>query len=47
MVDTMYGSSVYMPVETGARYQVSANYAGLIARPINVTGKQAVIQWDR
>jgi hypothetical protein len=47
MVDTMYGSSVYMPVESGAHYRVSANYAGLIARPVNVTGKQAVIQWDR
>ncbi|MES9993229.1 MAG: hypothetical protein ABW098_14840 [Candidatus Thiodiazotropha sp.] len=47
MVDTMYGSSVYMPVERGARYQVSANHAGLIARPVNREGKQAIIQWDR
>ncbi|MEW8507762.1 MAG: hypothetical protein AB2598_13765 [Candidatus Thiodiazotropha sp.] len=47
MVDTMYGSSVYMPVERGARYQVSANHAGLIARPVNDEGKQAIIQWDR
>ncbi|MBT2989143.1 MAG: hypothetical protein KME65_09280 [Candidatus Thiodiazotropha sp. (ex Ctena orbiculata)] len=47
MVDTMYGSSVYMPVERGARYRVSANHAGLIARPVNDEGKQAIIQWDR
>lgn len=47
MIDTMYGSSVYMPVESGARYQISANYAGLIARPLNETGEQAVIEWDR
>lgn len=46
MLDTMYGSSVYMPMELGARYQVSANHAGLIARPVNQKGKQAIIQWD-
>jgi hypothetical protein len=45
MIDTMYGSSVYMPLEPGARYQVSANHAGLIARPVNKAGKQAIIQW--
>ncbi|MBV2093497.1 MAG: hypothetical protein KUF80_01305 [Candidatus Thiodiazotropha sp. (ex Codakia orbicularis)] len=47
MVDTMYGSSVYMPVERGALYRVSANHAGLIARPVNQEGRQAIIQWDR
>lgn len=47
MIDTMYGSSVYMPVEAGAHYQVSANHAGLIARPINHEGEQAIMQWDR
>jgi hypothetical protein len=46
MIDTMYGSSVYMPLETGARYQVSANHAGLIARAVNQKGEQAIIQWD-
>jgi hypothetical protein len=47
MVDTMYGSSVYMPIEPGAHYQVSANHAGLIARPVNQKGEQAIIKWDR
>ncbi|MEW8660096.1 MAG: hypothetical protein AB2603_17415 [Candidatus Thiodiazotropha endolucinida] len=46
MVDTMYGSSVYMPIEAGAHYQVSANHAGLIARPVNRKGEQAVVRWD-
>ncbi|MEW8029001.1 MAG: hypothetical protein AB2826_15955 [Candidatus Thiodiazotropha sp.] len=46
MVDTMYGSSVYMPIEAGAHYRVSASHAGLIARPVNQKGEQAVIQWD-
>ncbi|MES9988183.1 MAG: hypothetical protein AB2552_17690 [Candidatus Thiodiazotropha endolucinida] len=46
MIDTMYGSSVYMPIEAGAHYQVSANHAGLIARPVNRKGEQAVVRWD-
>jgi hypothetical protein len=47
MIDTMYGSSVYMPIKAGARYQISANHAGLIARPVNQKGDQAVLKWDR
>jgi hypothetical protein len=46
MVDTMYGSSVYMPIKAGAHYQVSANHAGLIARPVNPKGEQAILKWD-
>jgi alpha-galactosidase len=47
MVDTMYGSSVYMPIEAGAHYRVSANHAGLIARPVNHKGEQAILRWDK
>ncbi|MCU7815913.1 MAG: hypothetical protein KZQ81_12105 [Candidatus Thiodiazotropha sp. (ex Rostrolucina anterorostrata)] len=47
MVDSMYGSSVYMPIAAGARYQISATHSGLIARPINDLGKQAVMVWGR
>jgi hypothetical protein len=45
VLDTMYGSSVYMPMHAGARYLVSANHSGLIARPINKQGRQAVSNW--
>ncbi|MCU7929398.1 MAG: hypothetical protein KZQ90_01245 [Candidatus Thiodiazotropha sp. (ex Codakia rugifera)] len=47
MVDSLYGSSVYMPIATGARYQISASHTGLFARPINDLGKQAVMLWGR
>ncbi|MCU7918430.1 MAG: hypothetical protein KZQ88_18725 [Candidatus Thiodiazotropha sp. (ex Dulcina madagascariensis)] len=47
MVDSLYGSSVYMPAASGARYRVSATHAGLIARPINDRGREAVMVWGR
>ena len=45
VVDTYYGSSVYMPVEEGAIYVVSASISGLVARPANIQAKQAVNRW--
>ena len=45
MVDTYYGSSVYMPAVEGAVYSVSATVSGLVARAENKTAKQAVSQW--
>jgi hypothetical protein len=45
VLDTMYGSSVYMPMQTGARYLVSASHSGLIARPTNSQGRRAVMNW--
>ncbi|MEJ2621577.1 MAG: hypothetical protein P8163_15330, partial [Candidatus Thiodiazotropha sp.] len=45
VLDTMYGSSVYMPMQKGARYLVSATHSGLIARPINSQGRRAVNNW--
>jgi hypothetical protein len=45
MVDTYYGSSVYMPAVEGAVYSVSATVSGLVARAENHTAQQAVSQW--
>ena len=45
VLDTMYGSSVYMPMQSGARYLVSASHSGLIARPLNNQGRSAVNNW--
>ncbi|MEJ2611747.1 MAG: hypothetical protein P8179_17130 [Candidatus Thiodiazotropha sp.] len=45
MVDSLYGSSVYMPVKEGAKYKISATHSGLIARPINAQGDQAISNW--
>jgi hypothetical protein len=45
MVDTYYGSSVYMPAVQGSIYSVSASVSGLVARAENKVAKQAVSQW--
>ncbi|MET0066577.1 MAG: hypothetical protein ABW076_09555 [Candidatus Thiodiazotropha sp.] len=45
MADSLYGSSVYMPVEAQSKYRISATQAGLLARPVNTTGRQAVLDW--
>lgn len=45
MVDTYYGSSVYMPAVEGSIYSVSASVSGLVARAENTIAKQAVSRW--
>ena len=45
IVDTYFGSSVYMPAAEGASYKVSATFSGLLARPANKQARQAVNQW--
>jgi hypothetical protein len=47
LVDSVYGSSVYMPAIPGAEYQVTASISGLVARPTNRDGRGAVIEWSR
>jgi hypothetical protein len=47
MVDSVYGSSVYMPTNPGAQYQVTASISGLVARPINPAARKAVIEWSQ
>jgi hypothetical protein len=46
LIDSVFGSSVYMPVRNGARYQITASLSGLVARPLNQQAKQAVIEWS-
>jgi hypothetical protein len=45
MLDTYYGSSVYMPAVEGSVYSVSASVSGLVARAENSVAKQAVSRW--
>lgn len=45
LIDTVYGSSVYMPVAGNAEYRITASISGLVARPINPPAEKAVIQW--
>lgn len=46
LVDTVYGSSVYMPVAAHAKYQITASISGLVARPVNPMAEQAVMEWS-
>lgn len=45
LIDARYGSSVYLPAAEGARYEVKVSATGLVARPVNEAGRQAVAQW--
>lgn len=44
-VDTLAGSATFLPMADGALYQVSVSQSGLIARPINQAGREAVAGW--
>jgi hypothetical protein len=47
LVDSVYGSSVYMPIKAGAKYEVTATVSGLLARPLNQTARDAVLEWNQ
>lgn len=47
LIDSVYGSSVYMPAIPGAEYQVTASISGLVARPMNQPARRAVLKWSR
>lgn len=44
-VDATYGSATYLPMADRARYAVSLTANGLIARPVNEAGQEAVRNW--
>ena len=46
LVDTVYGSSVYMPTAPHAKYQITASISGLVARPANPVAEKAVMEWS-
>ena len=45
-LDAYYGNATYLPMRDGARYIVSVNQYGLIARPENKPAREAVSTWD-
>jgi hypothetical protein len=47
LVDSVYGSSVYMPMRVGAKYEITATVSGLLARPLNQTARGAVLEWSQ
>lgn len=44
-VDALAGSATYLPMADGALYQVSVSQSGLVARPLNQAGRDAVAGW--
>lgn len=44
-IDARYGSATYLPMQDGASYQISMTQTGLVARPLNETGRQAIDTW--
>jgi len=44
-VDALSGSATFLPMADGALYQVSVSQSGLIARPLNQAGRDAVAGW--
>jgi hypothetical protein len=44
-IDAYYGSAAYLPMHEGARYIISINQYGLIARPDNEMAKKALHNW--
>ena len=44
-IDAYYGNAAYLPMHDGARYIISINQYGLIARPDNEIAKQAIQKW--
>lgn len=44
-VDATYGSATYLPMADEARYAVRLNASGLVARPVNAQGEEALRDW--
>ena len=44
-VDAVYGSAAYLPMADNARYSVSVDQSGLIARPLNRPAREALANW--
>ncbi len=44
-VDALAGSATFLPMADGALYQVNVSQSGLVARPLNQAGREAVAGW--
>ena len=45
-IDAYYGSATYLPMSDKARFKITLSQTGLLARPVNDPGKQALRFWD-
>jgi len=44
-VDALAGSAAFLPMADGALFEVRVSQSGLIARPLNQAGRDAVAGW--
>ena len=44
-VDAHYGNATYLPMQDRARFGVALTQSGLVARPLNTAGKEALERW--
>ena len=45
-VDASYGSATYLPMRDQARFKVHLTQSGLLARPVNSAGEEAIRIWS-
>lgn len=45
VVDAVYGTATYLPMQHGALFQISLSNTGLLARPMNDAAREAVSQF--
>lgn len=46
LVDAVYGSATFLPMEDGAVYDVRISHSGLLARPLNQQATSALNEWQ-
>lgn len=46
LVDAVYGSATFLPMEDGAVYEVRISHTGLLARPLNQQATSALDEWQ-
>jgi len=46
IVDAVYGSATFLPMEDGAVYEVRISHTGLLARPLNQQAETALKAWQ-
>lgn len=44
-VDALFGSAAFLPMADGALFEVRVSQSGLVARPLNQAGRDAVAGW--
>ncbi|MBN8431903.1 cation/multidrug efflux pump [Microbulbifer salipaludis] len=46
VVDAVYGSATFLPMQDGAVYEVRISHTGLLARPLNQQARTALNEWQ-